>query len=180
MNTVAKIDASVWSWWVDHRVESLTSGIVALTSVTGPTMVAVYSMIIAAIVAVKTRRVWSAAILPAAVLTANLASHVLKATIGRERPPEVLRLVEETNYAMPSGHATGLAASAMILTLWLGRGGGAPVPARWVVPGVWVLTAVVSGTRLYLGVHWLTDIIAGLLLGAVVAVVSWALLARVR
>jgi len=50
-----------------------------------------------------------------AVLAANLASHVLRRVIGRERPP-----VDASNHSLPSGHATAAAAFAMALTLIIG------------------------------------------------------------
>lgn len=77
----------------------------------------------------------------------------------------------ETNHALPSGHATGLAAPAMVCTLWWwARGDWWRVP----VAGAWVLAAVVSWTRLSLGVHWFSDVLAGLALGGAVAVGSVA------
>jgi undecaprenyl-diphosphatase len=105
-------------------------------------------------------------ILPLAVIAASLSSHALKPLIGRERPPEGFRLVAESNHAMPSGHATGMAALAMVFTLWWWpRGGWWRVP----VAGAWGLAAAVAWTRLYLGVHWFSDVLAGLILGGVVA-----------
>ncbi|AGF73626.1 phosphatase PAP2 family protein [Corynebacterium halotolerans] len=176
--SVSGIDAAVWSWWIDHRSEALTPAVTALTTLTTPTTITVCAVLAALVVAARTRRVWPALVLPLAVIVANLASHLLKPVIGRERPPELHRLAEETNHALPSGHATGVAALAMILTLWLGRGRAATVPARWLTGVAWVLAVAVSLTRLYLGVHWLTDILAGLLLGAAVAAVTWWLFRR--
>lgn len=175
MTAVPRIDVATWSWWLDMRDDALTPAVAALSAVTGPTMVAVYAVVVAAVACMRTRRIWPAAVLPVAVLAANLASHLLKAVIGRERPPEELRLVVETNHALPSGHATGVAAFAMVLTLWLSRVPGSRIAGRWLIPGIWVLALAVSLTRLYLGVHWLTDVLAGLALGAVVGAVVWGL-----
>ena len=172
------IDAAVWSWWIDHRSEALTPAVTVLTTLTTPTMIAGCAIFAALVIAARTRRAWPALVLPLAVIVANLASHLLKPVIGRERPPELYRLVEEANHALPSGHATGVAALAMILTLWLGRGRATTASVRWLIGGVWVLASAVSLTRLYLGVHWFTDILAGLVLGSAVAAVSWWLFHR--
>ncbi|WIM71724.1 hypothetical protein QP028_08485 [Corynebacterium suedekumii] len=79
----------------------VTDVTVAVTTVTGPTAMAVLALLIAMVDYGRTRR-WAVWLLPAAVLAANLASHLLKALIGRERPPEVYRLIVETSPAFPS------------------------------------------------------------------------------
>ncbi|MET7370202.1 phosphatase PAP2 family protein [Streptomyces sp. NPDC005566] len=107
--------------------------------------------------------------------TSALATAVqqgLKAALGRERPqwPDP---VDSANYAaFPSGHAMTAVVTCGLL-LWLLRLHGAG-------PGLWRTALTVSGvsvvgvavTRLYLGVHWLTDVLGGLLLGAAVVAFS--------
>lgn len=106
----------------------------------------------------------------AASLLGSLLSQGVKAALGRERPrwPDP---VDSAHFAaFPSGHAMTAAVSCGLL-LWLLRLYGAG-PALW---GGAVAVAVVSVigvavTRVYLGVHWLTDVVGGVLLGlAVVA-----------
>lgn len=124
---------------------------------TGPTALAVLAVIVGA-----WRRWWS---LPAAVLAANLTSHVLKRLIGRERPPAEQWLVEASNYSLPSGHATGAAAFAMALTLIIGW-------RAWSLLA-WVGALVIGLSRLALGVHWVEDVLTGWILGVIVATVTW-------
>lgn len=156
-------DSALWHRLVADRHPLLVDAAVALSAVTRPLAVAALSLVVAALVVWRWRPVL---VLPLAVITAGLASHALKPLIGRERPPEEFRLVVETNQAMPSGHATGVAALAMVLTLWWWPRGG-----WWRLPvvGAWVLAVAVSWTRLYLGVHWFSDVFAGLVLGGVTA-----------
>lgn len=109
--------------------------------------------------------------------TSALATAVqqgLKAALGRERPqwPDP---VDSANYAaFPSGHAMTAVVSCGLL-LWLLRLHGAG-PRLWrtalTVAGVSVVGVAV--TRLYLGVHWMTDVVGGLLLGAAVVAFSTA------
>lgn len=152
--------------FLDARAQWLTPPVRVLTELTRPSLVLVYALVVAAVAAFRSRPRW--AYLPMAVLSANLLSHVLKAVIGRERPGLELQLVYEYNPAMPSGHAMGAAAFAMAVTLLLA--GRRP----WLVAGLWALAAATGLTRLYLGVHWFTDVLAGYVLGAVVAVGVWA------
>jgi membrane-associated phospholipid phosphatase len=99
----------------------------------------------------------------------------LKAVIGRERPRWHHPVATAHYAAMPSGHAM-TAAVVCVLLLWLARRAG--VGRRvWAaaLAAAWVSVAGVSFTRLALGVHWLTDTLAGALLGCAVARLGIAL-----
>ncbi|MFD9455789.1 phosphatase PAP2 family protein [Streptomyces sp. NPDC059985] len=109
-----------------------------------------------------------------ATLVASAVQQGLKAAVGRERPqwPDP---VDSAHYAAyPSGHAM-TATVVCGLLLWLMP---AKVP-RGLAYGAWTVAAVsvlgVGFTRLYLGVHWFSDVLAGWLLGvALVALVALA------
>ncbi|MFE9722889.1 phosphatase PAP2 family protein [Streptomyces sp. NPDC005794] len=105
-------------------------------------------------------------------LLGTLLQQGLKAAVGRERPqwPDP---VDSANYAaFPSGHAMS-AAVACGLLMWLLRLHGAQSPVWW---GSLMLALVsvagVALTRLYLGVHWMTDVLGGVLLGAALVAFS--------
>ncbi|WP_327365878.1 phosphatase PAP2 family protein [Streptomyces sp. NBC_01217] len=106
--------------------------------------------------------VWAAAV----SLLSTLLQQGLKAAVGRERPhwPDP---VDSAHFsAFPSGHAmTATVTCGLLLWLLRRRGTG---PWMWwsalVVAGVSVVG--VGITRLYLGVHWLSDVLGGWLLGA--------------
>ncbi|MFI5618810.1 phosphatase PAP2 family protein [Streptomyces sp. NPDC051567] len=106
-----------------------------------------------------------------ATLLAAAVSQGMKALVGRERPvwqdP-----VDSAHFASyPSGHAlTATVVCGLMLWLLPRQTPGALVAAAWAVAGVSVLG--VGFTRLYLGVHWPSDVLAGWLLG--VAVVALA------
>ncbi|WP_405809044.1 phosphatase PAP2 family protein [Streptomyces sp. NBC_01520] len=109
-----------------------------------------------------------------------LVQQGLKAAVGRERPqwPDP---VDSANYAaFPSGHAMTAMVSCGLL-LWLLRLYSAKSPWWWAALTLAVVSVVgVSVTRVYLGVHWPTDVLGGLLLGAAVvafAVVGYGVLA---
>ncbi|MEU5714604.1 phosphatase PAP2 family protein [Streptomyces sp. NPDC020403] len=101
-------------------------------------------------------------------LLATVLQQALKSAVGRERPqwPDP---VDSAHYAaFPSGHAM----TAMVtcgLLLWLLRlYGAAPLLWRTAVVVAVVSVLGVAFTRLYLGVHWLSDVVGGLLLGGAV------------
>ncbi|GCD39183.1 phosphatase PAP2 family protein [Streptomyces chrestomyceticus JCM 4735] len=102
-------------------------------------------------------------VLTAAVGTA--LQQALKALVGRQRP-EWPDPVDSAHYAaFPSGHAM-TAAVAGGLALWLLRLSGAR--RRWLWAAAVLVGVSVAGvglTRVYLGVHWATDVLGGWLLG---------------
>ncbi|MFC7167387.1 phosphatase PAP2 family protein [Halospeciosus flavus] len=87
-----------------------------------------------------------------------------KAFFGLPRPPAAVTLVPKESFAFPSGHATGSAAIYGSLGALLGRWSER---ARYAVAAG--IAVFVSFTRLFLGVHYLLDVVVGLLLGAAFA-----------
>jgi undecaprenyl-diphosphatase len=89
-----------------------------------------------------------------------------KAITVRARPPVAQMLTHASGYAYPSGHAT------QAITVWGLLAVLAAADSRWrarrvpIFVGAGVVVALVGVSRVYLGVHWLTDVIAGYALGA--------------
>jgi undecaprenyl-diphosphatase len=94
-------------------------------------------------------------------------STAIKDLVGRPRPPHAVALTHASGFAFPSGHAT----DATVAWLLLASLATAGTP-RWSAKVAWwagavALSVVVGLTRLYLGVHWLTDVTGGFALGLV-------------
>lgn len=97
-----------------------------------------------------------------------LLNQAIKHLVGRERPALWLSIAPETSYSFPSGHAMAAAtlAATCVLLAWREHGHW-----RWVALGLAVVSAIAIGvSRLYLGVHWPSDVLAGWLAG-----VAWVL-----
>lgn len=110
-----------------------------------------------------------------AVATSEPLIGLLKALYERPRPPE--GLLSTDSFSFPSGHAVAGAVTAVGIVIVLLP----PGPRRW----RWELQAAVFAglmalSRTYLGVHWLSDVVAGTLLGVTVAVGWPALLQEIR
>lgn len=125
---------------------------------------------VAFVVVVTVARQWRAAWpIAVAVVLADLSVGVLKPVIERPRPPSDLMLTVISGYAMPSTHAAVTASLAVALVLapwWSSR------RARTVVAVVGGLGCLLAGAAMvYLGGHWVTDVLAGWALGAAIAVV---------
>ncbi|GAA0648151.1 phosphatase PAP2 family protein [Salarchaeum japonicum] len=85
----------------------------------------------------------------------------LKSLFAFHRPPAAVALVHADGYGFPSGHATGVTVFYGSLAALLRTG---TRRTRYAVAGV--VVAVVAGTRLALGVHYLADVTAGVLAGS--------------
>ena len=123
-------------------------------------------MALAAIVLVvllALRRLRLAGFLVTVVVGQWLLTNWLKALVERERP-DLEQLVSASGYSFPSGHASAAAAIYLALALVI-----AALRPRWnlgvLVAGAIAITVVVAATRVLLGVHWTTDVLAGLAFG---------------
>ncbi|MFD8201019.1 phosphatase PAP2 family protein [Streptomyces sp. NPDC003470] len=108
----------------------------------------------------------------------SLLQQVLKAAVDRPRPvwPDP---VDSAHYAaFPSGHAMTATFVCGLLVWLLHHYGAPPGPRRTALTAAVVSVAGVGVTRVWLGVHWTTDVVAGWLLGALV--VALAVLAHGR
>jgi undecaprenyl-diphosphatase len=106
---------------------------------------------------------FSVALTAAGVWTADLLTLAMKAAIGRPRPfetiPQADPLIKATvGQSMPSGHAATSFAGAVILAYLL---------PRW-APLFFLLATAIAFSRVYVGVHYLSDIAVGALVGAAV------------
>ncbi|PYO36244.1 MAG: hypothetical protein DMD37_08525 [Gemmatimonadetes bacterium] len=119
------------------------------------------------------RRRGDAPALIAAPLGAFLSSELLKLLIHRPRPA-VAAVTLPHGFAFPSGHATAAAATYLTIALVLSHGRPAGRRAAWLAFATGLAIAV-AASRVYLGVHYLSDVLAGLLWGT-----AWALWATWR
>jgi undecaprenyl-diphosphatase len=100
-----------------------------------------------------------------AMAGASLVFRLLKVFFDRARPPLADRLVAETNESLPSGHATmsTVVVGTIVVLAWAGRGVLARA-AMVAAAAAWI--GAVGATRVYLGVHWVSDVLAGWAVGA--------------
>lgn len=172
---ITDVDQHITTWVVDHRTAPLT-GLAHVVTVFGNTITLwiVATLVVIALAARK--HVTEAVYVGLGSLLGASLMVILKHLVRRERPPRDDRLLHIESYSFPSGH------SMMTMVVY----GLIAIAAYRVIPWVrahpWtlvlapVISILVGLTRIYLGVHWTTDVLAGWLFGAVwVGLCTWVL-----
>ncbi len=142
--------------------ESMARDFTALGSV------AVLALLTAAVVGylLITRRRAVGAFVAIAVGGGALVSTGLKALFGRPRPTLVPHAVEVYTHSFPSGHAMLSAVTYLTLGALLARLEERRRAKAYLLSVATLLTLLVGASRVYLGVHWPSDVLAGWCLGA--------------
>ncbi|MEU7630301.1 phosphatase PAP2 family protein [Nocardia sp. NPDC049220] len=159
------IDRDISDWVVAHRNGALSPTAVAVSALGGGLAMTVLATLVCLGLSVGRR--WNQAAL---VAVAGLGSTLLvrggKKLIDRDRPPVEDHLVSVTNQAYPSGHSLGsfvvVGIVAAVLIPRLRR----PALRALAATLATIFVAAVGLSRIYLGVHWTTDVLAGWCIGA--------------
>jgi undecaprenyl-diphosphatase len=109
-----------------------------------------------------------------------LVSSLLKLLFSRERPEFALRLVAEQSYAFPSGHAMMSAVVYLSLAVMLSTMQPRLKDRAFFLLAAMLLTFLVGVSRMYLGVHYPTDVLAGWAVGLAWSSVWWFAALRLR
>lgn len=152
--------------WVEEAARDITG--------LGGIVVLVFVVLAAALFLVLSGRRASAAVMVAAGAGAASLGILVKGWFDRPRPELVPQLVEVYDASFPSGHATAAAAVYLTLGMLLARAQPEPRAKSWLVVAAILVAVAVGISRVYLGVHWPTDVLAGLALGAGWAAACWA------
>jgi undecaprenyl-diphosphatase len=160
------VDHAVLAAIAAHRTEWATTVATAVMWV-GTTPAALAAGALAALaVTLLTRAYVPALAAVASVAVAAVSSALLKDLFARPRPPASLALVEVGGYSFPSTQAaeTAALAAALLVTLAWSR----VAVGRAVAAGLVAAVLLVGVCMVYLGAHWLTDVVAGWVLGAAI------------
>lgn len=114
-------------------------------------------------------------VLLAGVLGAATLSPLLKEAFDRPRPELVPHMTEVYSTSFPSGHAMMSAATYLVLGMMLARVHRARRVRAYIVTVCALVAILVGVSRVYVGVHWPTDVLAGWSIGALWAIVVWTI-----
>lgn len=172
---VLEADHEVLGDMIEHRSDPRTAILVFFTNIFSPLGTIILGVLVSVFVWVLAGSWRPAAYIAGCVALASAITHSLKPLYARPRPAVENRLVLETNFSFPSGHATGtsslLFSSAVVFSLLFVR--------LWQRAIIWAgalgMTALICLSRLYLGVHYFTDVTAGCLVGVGACLVLYVL-----
>ena len=121
-----------------------------------------------------TRRRAEAAWLGASLVGASLLNTLLKLYLHRPRPQVVPHLAAVANASFPSGHAMISAAIYLTIGAMLAETQRQVAARTFIMAFAGALVLMIGCSRVYLGVHWPSDVLAGWCFGGVWAVVVFA------
>ncbi|MFC4063945.1 phosphatase PAP2 family protein [Actinoplanes subglobosus] len=145
---------------VAHDVPALTTVMTWLTNLFQPNVFRLAALVLVIWLArhgARRTATWVAV----TMIAGGVLGGLLKLLFGRGRPEFLDPVSSAVGYAFPSGHALNSAMAVTIAVILFPRWW-----ALWLIP---LLTAL---SRVYLGVHWTSDVVAGLLLGAAVPLLT--------
>lgn len=152
-------------WWLKEAAADLTSlgGISVLT---------LFAVIAIAFLLIQRKRL-SALLLVLGLAGGVVLSEGLKALFERQRPPAAFQAVDTLNASFPSGHALLSTVFYLTLGVMLTRAFPRTHVKAFVLGAAMSVALIIGMTRVYLGAHWASDVLAGWCAGAAWAMILW-------
>lgn len=175
-DVVSTMDTTIQTWLNESRTETLTPIMVALTVLFGPVVLPIVVLVVTVAWGLFGTHAWRPLLLGAGTLTGVVVVQIITRIVGRSRPPVDLMLNgPDTTFSFPSGHVLGACDFLLILTFLVFSRRSSPrmAVAAYVVAALLIVATALS--RLYLGYHWASDVLASMalslvILGTVIAV----------
>lgn len=160
---LARWDRAVADWGSRNATGTTTRWLELITDLGGSAYLLAAFVAIAVYDYARRRNVHVVLFLAAVLGGVLLVNNALKLLVDRERP-DVTHLVGAAGSSFPSGHSSAAAAAWCAMALVVSR----RWPRRWravAAAAAALVACAVAASRALLGVHWLTDIVAGLVVG---------------
>ena len=170
------IDLAVNQAVHDSTVGWLTAAVTGITDMAS-THVVLALTALGVILLVAVGHLRGALALGLSVLGTQVVVAIVKAIVSRPRPDAELSIIDPSGYSFPSGHS----ASAVALYITLALVAASIWRPRWRVAAfvaAGLLVALVGLSRIYLGAHYPTDVLAGWLTGGILVALAWRLSSR--
>ena len=173
------LDLRLAQWLHAHASPAATDALLAVTQMHAPAGIAVLAAGMAIYMALKRDHYWLLAVL-LTIPAGMILNVLLKNLFERSRPVFEQPLIELVTYSFPSGHA---AYSTMLYGLLAAYVAHRVDRWQWRLVSVLVcaaIVALVAFSRLYLGAHYLTDVLAGVFEGLAWLALVWLVVTRLR
>lgn len=172
---ILNFDSSILLWIQDCVRNPILNPVFALITHLGDAGIFWIALSLVLCIPKKTRKAGVAGLI-ALIFSVLINNVFLKNVVGRIRPYEIIENLElltimgikkATDASFPSGHTGASIAAAVAYIKYL--------PKKFWIPGL-VLAILISLSRLYIGIHYPTDVIAGAIIGAALGVLAGILL----
>ena len=162
---IAALDRPVLAWFAAHRDAEMTVAMQAVTTVGGPVILPTLALLGAGLLRWRTRSWEPVVFLVVTALGSATITLAGKYLVGRARPAAQYALAGEGGFSFPSGHSLNSMAILGVLAFLSARLTRSWARRVWVSAAAALTVMLIGLSRLYLGVHWLTDVLAAWLLG---------------
>jgi membrane-associated phospholipid phosphatase len=159
----ARWDESAAEWGARNATERSTDILTAVTQLGGTTWLLTAMAVLGVVLTARHRTADALVFLAVVGIGVVLLNNGLKLLVDRERP-DISQLAGHSGASFPSGHSAAAAACWAAIALVVARRASRPVRAVAAAAAL-VIAIAVAASRVLLGVHWLTDVIAGVIVG---------------
>lgn len=157
----------------------LTQAMLDITALGGVTVLVLVVGLVAGFL-IAARHWLTLALVLAGTISGSTVVTLVKGLVARARPDVTDHLVQVYDASFPSGHAANSACVYLTLALLLLQITEGRAVKRYILAAAMVLVSAIGITRIYLGVHWPSDVLGGWIFGSLWAVAWWALGAAIR
>lgn len=166
---IIRIENAVYMYISSYMNPIFTIIVKIITNLGGPVIIAIICLVLCGLH--QTRMKYGIPVV-ITVFSSFILNTILKYIFARQRP-SVLRLINETSYSFPSGHSMINASLYTIIILLLLK--NADKKGKRIIASITlvILFIIIGLSRIYLGVHYFGDVVAGWILGVFVAFIVY-------
>lgn len=164
---ISWFDNTIYKFIIGFKSDTLTSTMKFITVLANPEIIIFLSIISLLTLIFKYK---GSIYLILTIITSTIINFITKIIIKRDRP-NILRLIEETGYSFPSGHAMGSMCFYGFIIFLINKLNINIIIKRILEVFLSILIFFIGISRVYLGVHYASDIICGFILGFIILII---------
>jgi undecaprenyl-diphosphatase len=163
---IFNVDQNILNFIVQHRTSALTPIMIFFTNI-GSGKVVTIGLVVAIVIFYFLKRYYPALILFISVISGQIIVYLTKILIERPRPPVVFALTHETSFSFPSGHSfTAISFYGLLFYFIYMFIKNRYLKSLVLIIGI-IIVLFIGISRIYLGVHWFTDVLGSFIFATI-------------